>query len=126
MRVLVSSRGDTVTEPTIHLEGQDVAVARLSLGENREGAPVTLWLLQSSQPSGKLTRPLVLQFVLYGLIAVLLSGLGAAIVADTVLRPLNRFIAYMRGVTPTTEPSRRFDVADASPEIRTLDSRSRR
>jgi signal transduction histidine kinase/CheY-like chemotaxis protein len=119
---LALSEASGATQPTVRFHGQQLVVAPLSLGENREGAPVTLWLLQPrSQLSAAVTRPLVLQFVLYGLLAVLLSGLGAVFVAQTVLHPLNRFINYMRGVTPTAEPTRRFKTGDASPEIHALD-----
>ena len=59
-------------------------------GGTTRGTPVTLWLLQPvSEVSGILTRPIVGQFILYGLAAVILSGLGAALVAQSVLKPLD-------------------------------------
>ena len=121
-RSLALGEASGAAQPTVRLNGQEMVAAPLSLGENREGAPVTLWLLQPvSQHSAAVTRSLVVQFALYGLVAVALSGLGAVIVAQTVLRPLNRFIGFMRGVTPTAEPTRRFETGDASPEILALD-----
>ena len=107
--------GDS-TPPT----GTDVVAAPLALGKNRSGAPVTLWLLQPVG-SGALTASIVAQFILYGLAAVILSGLGAAFVARSLLRPLDRFVAYMKGTNPMATPSHRPDLGNASPEIRTLD-----
>jgi signal transduction histidine kinase/ActR/RegA family two-component response regulator len=101
--------------------GKDVVAAPLSLGKNRSGEPVTLWLLQPVG-SGALTASIVAQFILYGLAAVILSGLGAALVARSLLRPLDRFVAYMKGTNPlAAAPLARPDLGDASPEIRTLD-----
>src|SRR6185436_13287192 len=99
---------------------KDVVAAPLSLGRNRSGALVTLWLLQPVG-SGALTASIVAQFILYGLAAVVLSGLGAAFVAQSMLRPLDRFVAYMKGVNPMAAPTPRPDLGNASPEIRTLD-----
>jgi signal transduction histidine kinase len=99
---------------------KDVEAAPLALGRNRAGVPVTLWLLQPVG-SGALTAPIVAQFILYGLAAVILSGLGAALVARSLLRPLDRFVAYMKSTNPMATPSQRPDLGRASPEIRTLD-----
>ena len=118
---VVLATGDS--RPVARPGNDEVAAAPLPLGRNRSGQAVTLWLLQPvGAVSGALTRPIVLQFILYGLAAVILSGLGAALVAQTVLRPLDRFITYMKGTSPTaTTPAPRLDLANASPEIRTLD-----
>ena len=107
--------GDSTPTPS-----KDVVAAPLALGRNRSGAPVTLWLLQPVG-SGALTASIVAQFILYGLAAVILSGLGAAFVARSMLRPLDRFVAYMKGTNPMAAPSARPDLGTASPEIRTLD-----
>src|SRR5258708_9894563 len=120
---LALSEASGAAQPTVRFKGEQLVVAPLSLGENREGAPVTLWLLQHvSQLSARDSRSLVLQFVVYGLVAVLLSGLGAVFVARSVLWPLSSFISYMRGVAPAAEPKRRFEVGEVSPEIHALDA----
>jgi signal transduction histidine kinase len=120
----VKSRFDgdvvVVTGDSTPVTGKDVVAAPLALGKNRSGAPVTLWLLQPVG-SGALTASIVAQFILYGLAAVILSGLGAAFVARSLLRPLDRFVAYMKGANPLATPSQRPDLGNASPEIRTLD-----
>jgi signal transduction histidine kinase len=100
--------------------GDDVLAAPLELGRNRSGKPVTLWLLQPVG-SGALTASIIAQFILYGLAAVILSGLGAAFVAQSMLRPLDRFVTYMKGVNPMAALSARPDLAHAAPEIRMLD-----
>jgi signal transduction histidine kinase len=108
--------GDTRPDST-----GDVMAAPLSLGRNRSGDAVTLWLLQPvGAVSGALTRPILVQFILYGLAAVVLSGLGAALVAKSMLGPFDRFVSYMKGANPMS-PSPRPDLGAASPEIRTLD-----
>jgi signal transduction histidine kinase len=100
---------------------RDVAAASIALGRNLRGAPVTMWLRQpTSAVSSALSRSILLQFALYGLAAVILSALGAAVVARSVLRPLERFIQWMQQANPFHEVSRP-PVADASPEMRTLD-----
>jgi signal transduction histidine kinase len=100
--------------------GADELAAPLELGKNRSGAPVTLWLLQPVG-SGALTKMIVAQFILYGLAAVILSGLGAAFVARSLLRPLDRFVAYMKRANPMAPGQPRPELGNASPEIRTLD-----
>ena len=102
-------------------EAGDVVSAPVSLGRNREGKPVTLWLLQPVG-AGALTRPILLQFLLYGLAAVILSGLGAALVARSMLHPLERFVGYMKRVNPMeAKPAERPELGTAPAEIRTLD-----
>jgi signal transduction histidine kinase len=99
----------------------DVVSAPVSLGRNRDGKPVTLWLLQPVG-AGALTRPILLQFLLYGLAAVILSGLGAALVARSMLHPLERFVGYMKRVNPMEpKPAERPELGAAPAEIRTLD-----
>jgi signal transduction histidine kinase/CheY-like chemotaxis protein len=120
-------RDSTAPAAELRVKGEAVAAAPLSLGANREGAPVTLWLLQPvGQLSAQITRPLLLQFVLYGLIAVVLSGIGAAAVAGSVLQPLDRFIRYLRGTSSEIQPAQldppRFVVGDGSPEIHELNN----
>ena len=100
----------------------DVAAASIALGRNIRGAPVTMWLRQpTGAVSSALSRSILLQFAAYGLAAVILSALGAALVARSVLRPLERFIKWMQQANPFHEVPPRPAVTDASPEMRTLD-----
>lgn len=121
LRSLSSVLTSAKSQATIRVGGEELVAAPLPLGKNRGGSDVTLWLLQPLSDAGILTRPLLFRFFLYGLAAVLLSGLGAALVAQTMLKPLERFIAYMKSVNPMRPATPRVDLADASPEIRTLD-----
>lgn len=85
------------SQGTIAMDGEDVVVAPLSLGQTLDGAPVTLWLVQSATPTVRaLMATLARSVLVYVVLAVILAGLGAALVARSVLRPFDRFVTYMR------------------------------
>ena len=99
----------------------EYVVAAVPLGRDAAGRPVTLLLLHSiSDTIAPLQRALRASFLLYGALAVVVAGIGATTVARTVLRPLNRFVRFVRDVSQSGEYARRFDVAHASPEIVSL------
>ncbi len=106
---------------TLPIAGNEFVVAPLSLGETQDGATVRLWLLQPlTETVRALTRPLVLDFLLYGLVAVAFAGAGAAVLARSVLRPFDRFVSYLREGTAAERIESRFDASDAPAEVRTL------
>ena len=106
---------------TLPIAGNEFVVAPLSLGETQDGAMVRLWLLQPlTETVRALTRPLVLDFLLYGLVAVAFAGVGAALLARSVLRPFDRFVSYLREGTAAERIESRFDASDAPAEVRTL------
>ncbi len=60
---------------TLTIAGEEFVVAPDSLGETQDGAAVRLWLLQPlTETVIALTRPLVRDFLFYGLLAVVLAG----------------------------------------------------
>ena len=91
------------------------------LGLDPDGRPVTMQLLHAiSDTIDPLQRGLRASFLLYGALAVVVAGIGATAVARTVLRPLNRFVGFVRDVTHAGDYARRFDAGRASPEIASL------
>ena len=94
---------------TAHLGDEDFLITSMTLGLDDRGEPVTLFLLRSltqalRQPNQKLMKILATQAVL----AVLLGALLAWVATKTSLRPLEKFIAFMKGVAESGDYSRRF------------------
>ncbi len=94
---------------TAHLGDEDYLITSMSLGIDDTGEPVTLFLLRSltqalRQPNQKLMKILATQAVL----AILLSALLTWVVSRTSLRPLERFVAFMKGVAESGDYSLRF------------------
>ena len=108
---------------SVQLGGREVVAAALPLGQTQHGASARLWLLQPVAPlASAMTDHLTTQFAAIGLVAVLLAALGAALLARNVLRPLDRFVDYLRSGPTGAASSRRFADANASPEMKELDS----
>ncbi len=109
-------------EPTtLVIAGEEYVVAPVPLGETQDGAPVRMWLLQPlTRTVRALTRPLVQDFLAYGLAAVLFAALGAALLARSVLRPFDRFVRYLRDGTAAERIESRFDSSEAPAEVATL------
>jgi signal transduction histidine kinase len=59
--------------------------------------------------------------LLYGLLAVVLAAASASFMARSVLRPLDRFVAFLRQVAESRDRTRRFH-EPGGPEIQTLAS----
>jgi len=121
--------GDSVVAPTggsSRRGNPDFVTARVPLGLADDGRPASLELARSVTASlHPLTTALGRSFMLAGLLAVVLVGGGAALVSRTTLRPLARFVSFLRagategdsdGVYP------RFETPGAAPpaEIGTL------
>ena len=82
----------------------EYAVASLPVGATEQGAPVRLTLLQAVTPTlRRTTRALLLEFVVCGLVAVALAGFGAALLARSVLGPLEAFVRLLRTSVGTGE-----------------------
>jgi signal transduction histidine kinase len=105
----------------LRIDATDYVVASVPLGHEEAGQPVTLQLLHSiSDAIDPLQRGLRTGFLVYGTLAVVVAGIGAAAVARTVLRPLDRFVGFVRDVAQSGDYTRRFDAARASREISSL------
>jgi signal transduction histidine kinase/CheY-like chemotaxis protein len=94
---------------TAHLGNEEYLVTSMTLGVDTAGDEVKLFLLRSltqavRQPNQKLMKTLATQAVL----AVLLGALLAWVAVKTSLRPLEDFVAFMKGVAESGDYSRRF------------------
>jgi len=104
---------------TARLGDESYVITSMLLGLDDSGAPVTLHLLRSltealRQPNQTLMKMLVTQ----ALLAVLLGALLAWAATRASLRPLERFVAFMKEVAETGDYSRRFRKRKLSTEIR--------
>jgi signal transduction histidine kinase len=110
-------------EGTIRLGREDFVVEPLRLGSAPGGGPVIFYLLHSLSPVlGPLNQALRVVFLLYGLLGLVLAGVGAAVVSRSVTAPLRRFVAFMESVAQSGDYTRRFDAGPATADIRTLDA----
>lgn len=119
---LLAAKTSPSAPATVSVAREEFVVAPISLGATQGNVPVRLWLLQPlTATASAITRPLVTSLLLYGLFAVLLAGIAAGILARSLLRPLDRFVSYLRGGSAISgEPYARFDASDAPVEVRTL------
>ena len=117
---LVAMRGGA-NGTTLRVDGREYVVAPLPLGEARGGEHAALWLMQPIDETVRaLTAPLLRQFVIYGLLAVVLATLGAAMATRSVLRPFHAFVAYLRSGDVTSGAGHRFDSDGQPREIEAL------
>jgi len=103
--------GPTAIRPdgVARLGDEDYMVTSMKLGTDDSGEPVTLYLLRSltkalRQPNAKLKKTLAMQ----ALLAIFLGAILTWVAMRTSLRPLERFVAFMKGVAETGDYSRRF------------------
>jgi signal transduction histidine kinase/ActR/RegA family two-component response regulator len=120
-RRLASLNPDAGESPLIDVNGVGHVVAGLALGETQLGERVTLWLMQPLDRTVKgFTAPLLRDFLIYGLLAVALTALGAAVAARSVLRPLDAFVGYLRSGAAVNRTAPRFPASGQPAEIQTL------
>lgn len=96
-------------EGTVEIGDEAFLITSMSLGHDRAGRDVSLYLLRSftealREPNQKLMRTLAVQAA----IAILLAALLSWIATRAGLRPLQRFVGFMRNVADTGDYSRRF------------------
>ena len=109
------------TTTTLRLGGEEYVAAPVWLGETQDHAAVRLWILQPlTRTVAALTRPLRRVFLIYGVLAVLVAGIGAVFTARTVLGPFQRFVRYMRSGAATEQRSTPFEADGEAVEVRTL------
>jgi signal transduction histidine kinase len=107
--------------PLLRTGREEYVAALLSVGSDGRGRPIELHLLDSlSVAVARSMRSLVFAVLAYGLASVLLAALAAWVVSRSVLRPLTRFVTFMRSVADSGDRRRRFEGADAGHELRTL------
>jgi len=99
----------TQNDGVAHFGNEDYLVTSMELGRDDSGEPVTLYLLRSltqalRKPNQKLMKTLATQ----ALLAILLGALLTWVATRTSLRPLEKFVAFMKGVAETGDYSLRF------------------
>jgi signal transduction histidine kinase/DNA-binding response OmpR family regulator len=106
---------------TVRLGNEEFVVAPVPLGETQDRQQVRLWMLQPlSRRVAALTAPLRREFLLYGILAILVAAFGSALVARTVLGPFQRFVRHMRSGAASDQSEARFHAEDEAREVRTL------
>ncbi len=119
--ILQPQRAITTGEAEITLDDEDYLRAVVPLGTTQKGTLLRATLLQPLGPAVRdLQQALLRDFEVYGLIGVVLAGLGAMLLSRSLLRPLVRFIRYMRRTAESERVDDAFDARDASQEIRVL------
>ena len=117
----LADRGVDGRVSTVRFGNEEYVAAPVSLGDTQDGRTVRVWMLQPlTRAVAALMKPLRAVFLLYGAFAVLVAGLGAGLVARTVLRPVKRFVQYMRSGAATEQRQGRFDADAEAIEVRTL------
>jgi len=120
--LLAPARGAGSEPATVSAGEDEYVTAELFLGRDEAGAPVHLHLLHSlTHRLGQVNRSLFLVFLTYGAAAVALAGLLAALLARSILRPMNRFVGFMRSVAASGDFTRRYEEEAGTPEVATLD-----
>ena len=101
--------------------GEEYVAAGLPLGVDGSGRPTTIYLLRSlTRALGPSNRTLLLTILVYGTCAVALAGVAAWLASRSLLKPLGRFVEFLRVVAETGDHARRFQEATAGPEVGTL------
>jgi signal transduction histidine kinase/CheY-like chemotaxis protein len=104
----------------IRIGSEDYIAATVPLGLTEDGRAATLYLVRSLTTSlTPIANSLGRSFLLAGVLAVLVVGAVGALVSRTTLRPLSRFVSFLRAGAESG-PFARFDVAQAPAEIATL------
>jgi signal transduction histidine kinase/ActR/RegA family two-component response regulator len=105
----------------VTLGDQQFVVASMPLALDARGQLVTLYHLRSlTAAASEFRRVLVRNFLVYGVLAVILATLAAAVVSRSVLRSFGRFVGFMGDVAQRRSYESRFDASSAPPEIRKL------
>jgi diguanylate cyclase (GGDEF)-like protein len=89
----------------VRIDDVEYVVASLGVGATQEGAPVRLALLQPVTPTmRRATSALLIELAMSGLIAVALAGFGAALLARSLLEPLEAFVRQLRAGVGAERP----------------------
>jgi signal transduction histidine kinase/ActR/RegA family two-component response regulator len=112
------TRGES--NPVVTLNGEEYVTSKLPLGLGDDGHPAELYMMRSmSAAVDPILSQLQRQFVLTGALAVLLVGVGGAMTSRATLRPLSRFVRFLRAEAAGTEYAQ-FDQPHAAAEIGSL------
>ena len=119
--LLSMPRKGSASPVLLQIGSEEYVATALPLGSDWEGEAATLVLLQSlTRAAASASRALLLTLTVCGAFALLLAGLAAWGVSRSILRPFERFVAFMYSVAESNDHSRRFDESGGSAEIRIL------
>ncbi len=114
------SPGKDDSTSVLRLDGEDYVTASLPLGRGFDGRPVVLFLMRSLTASvTPISRSLAQRFLLAGVLAVVLVGAGGSLVSRSALRPLSRFVVFLRKGA-ATGASAAFEEPHSPAEVATL------
>ncbi|MEO8334193.1 MAG: ATP-binding protein [bacterium] len=117
----IASMDPGQTGQALVLGDEEYLAAVVPLGTTQSGALVKITILQPLTATVRaLTNSLRSDFILYGALAVVVAAVGAWLLSRSLLRPLRRFIGFMRTGAERERVDEAFDAEDASQEIRTL------
>jgi signal transduction histidine kinase len=109
------------TGQALKLGDEEYLAAVVPLGTTQRGTPVKITILQPLTTTVRvLTNSLRSDFILYGALAVVVAAVGAWLLSRSLLRPLRRFIDFMRTGAERELVDEAFDAEDTSQEIRAL------
>ncbi len=108
------------SNPVVTLNGEEYVTSKLPLGLGDDGRPAVLYMMRSiSAAVDPILTQLQRQFFVTGALAVLLVGIGGAATSRATLRPLSRFVRFLRAGAEGSEYAR-FEQKDAVAEIGSL------
>lgn len=117
----LAGAGDSPDLAPLRIGGEEYLVATLPLGDTQDGRPAALHLLRSvTEALRPLDRALTRSFLVAGLAAMLLAGLGAAVASRSLLAPLSRFVGFLQRPTSPGGPREAYADPQAAVEVRTL------
>jgi signal transduction histidine kinase/ActR/RegA family two-component response regulator len=113
----------TAKAPTVVTLGADeFVVAPLPLGTALDRSRVVLWLVQPLGAEVRaLTQPLTRRLLWYGILAVLIAAVVASALARAIVRPLDRFILFLREGRGRSNAAP-FNASGAPIEVQSLDA----
>jgi len=113
--------GDPDDSRLMRIGGEEFVALAVPLAPAGEAAQVTLHLMRSLTGAiGPADRDLKRALLAYGALALILSAAAASMAARSILRPLDRFVAFLREVAATGDRARRVPDPGDSPEMTTL------
>jgi len=108
------------SHPTLSLNGEEYVAAKLALGLGDDSRPADLVMLRSITGAlGPILGRLAQRFLIIGALAVLFVGLGGAMTSRATLRPLSRFVAFMRAEASANDYAQ-FHQQDTASEVSSL------
>jgi signal transduction histidine kinase len=112
---------DTGGDRALRLGGEEFVALAVPLAPAGDGPQAQLNLaLSLTGAIGSADRDLRRALLAYGALALVLSAVAASMAAGSILRPLDRLVAFLREVAASGDRTRRAPDSGGSPEMNTL------